>query len=60
MVALVFFRIVISVISLGQKQKKIKGRLSVRGFVHMINIVSKNHTRIRKTERGMVNLPLWQ
>ena len=26
----------------------------------MINIVSNNHTQIRKIERGMVNLPPWQ
>ena len=26
----------------------------------MMNIVSENHTQIRKIERGMANLPLWQ
>ena len=26
----------------------------------MIYIVSKNHTQIRKIERGIANLPLWQ
>ena len=26
----------------------------------MVNIVSKNLTQIRKIERGMANLPLWQ
>ena len=60
MVAFVFFRIVISVISLGQKQKKTKkGGFQFVGWC-MVNIVSKNHTQIRKVERGMANLPLWQ
>ena len=55
-VALVFSRIVISV---ADKNKKIKKA----GFQFvgrcMINIVSKNHTQLRKIERGVANLPPW-
>ena len=58
MVASVFFRIVISVMSRA-KRKKYKGRLSVWWLVH-INIVSKNHTQKRKIERGMAYPPLWR
>ena len=55
-----FFRIVISVISLGKKKKKLKRpAFSFVGWC-MINIVSKNHTQTRKLERDMDNPPLWQ
>ena len=59
MVAFVFFWIVISVISLGQGQKIKKAGFQFVGWC-MINIVSKNHAQIRKIERGMAILPLWQ
>ena len=55
----VIFRIVISAISLGQKQKIKKTGFQFVGWC-IINIVSKNHTHIREIERGMANLPLWQ
>ena len=53
-----FFRIVVSVKSLGQKQKLEKAGFRFEGW-SMINIVSKNHTQTRKIERGLANLPLW-
>ena len=59
MVAIVLFRITISLISLRKKQK-----IEKAGFqfvvLCMMNIVSKNHTPIHKIERGMASLPLWQ
>ena len=47
MVAFVFFRIVISVISLRQKQKTYKAGFQLEGWC-TINIVSQNHTQIGK------------
>ena len=59
MVAIVLFRITISLISLRKKQK-----IEKAGFqfvvLCMMNIVSKTHTPIHKIERGMASLPLWQ
>ena len=57
MVAFVVFRIVLSVISLGQKIKIKKAGFQFVGWC-MMNIVSKNQIQIRKIERGMANLPL--
>ena len=57
MVAFVFFRIVILVISFGQKHKINKTGFRFVGWC-MMNIVSESHTQIRKIERGMANLHL--
>ena len=53
------FRIVILVVSCEQKHKINKAGFQFVGWC-MMNIVSKNYTQIRITERGMANLHLWQ
>ena len=58
-VAFVFFRIVVSVISLKQNTKQKRACFPFVGWC-MINTVSKNHIQIRSIERGVANLPLWQ
>ena len=56
-VALVFFRTVVSVVSLEQKKKKKLRGLSICWLVHDKHRV-KNHVQIGNIERGMANLPL--
>ena len=58
MVAFVCFRIIVSVMSLGQKKGgKIKGRLPICWLVYDQHLVKKSHVQTRSHERGIASPP---
>ena len=64
----IFFRSVVSVISLGKKQKQKQKSKTQRkktgfplvGWWCVINTVKKNHIQLRQIERAMAKQRLWQ